>query len=81
MKIRPLLDEFLRAEGHTDMTVLTNTFCNFTNGPQMGRTVYPTHFTPLFIDLDITDFIFHTWYKKLFFIFLYVDISVVYVCT
>jgi len=34
MKIRPVRDEFLRADGHTDMTVLTDSCCNFMNSPK-----------------------------------------------
>jgi len=41
MNIRPVVDKFLHADGHTDMTVLTDTFCNFTNGPKMRGNVNP----------------------------------------
>ena len=40
MKIRPVGDEFLRADGHTYMTVLTDTCCNFTNGPKKWVGLY-----------------------------------------
>ena len=44
MNILPAVDKFLRADGHTDMTVLTDTFCNFTNGPKMrGGECTSTH--------------------------------------
>ena len=60
MNILPAVDKFLRADGHTDMTVLTDTFCNFTNGPKMrGGNVHPLTITKLLIDMDSTDFTAH----------------------
>ena len=43
MNIRPVVDEFLRADGHTAMTVITDTFCNFTNGPKNESDCTFTH--------------------------------------
>jgi len=60
MIIRPVVDKFLHTDGHTDMTVLTDTFCNFTNGPKMRGNVLPLTITNLFIDMDNTDFTFRT---------------------
>ena len=53
-------DEYLRADGHTDMTMLTDTFSTLTTGLKMNGTVHPICSTPLFIDMDSTDFTFHT---------------------
>jgi len=81
IKIPVVGDKILRADGHTSMTVLTGTLWNFTNGPKMSGTVHPLTITKLFIDRHSTEFTFHTLYERLFFVFLYVDISVVYVRT
>ena len=59
INIRPVVDKFLHADGNTDMTVLTDTFCNFTNGPKMRGNVHPLTSTKLFIDMDNTDFTVH----------------------
>jgi len=47
----------------------------------MSRTVHPLTITKLLIDKDRTESIFHIRYERLYFTFLYVDISVVYTRT
>jgi len=42
------------------MTVLTDTFWNSMNGPKMSGTVHPLKLTPIFMDMDSTDFTFQT---------------------
>jgi hypothetical protein len=43
MKTRPVETQFLRADGQTDMTMLTEIFCNFTNGPKNEWDCTATH--------------------------------------
>jgi len=37
MKIRPVAVELIHVGGWTDMTRLTDTFCNFANAPKKSR--------------------------------------------
>jgi hypothetical protein len=43
MKTRPVETQFLRADGQTYMTMLTEIFCNFTNGPNNEWDCTATH--------------------------------------
>jgi hypothetical protein len=45
MKILPVETEFLRADRQTDMTMITEIFCNITNVPnnEWNRTSTPPH--------------------------------------
>jgi hypothetical protein len=43
MKIRPVEAEFLRADGQTDMTMVTEIFLNFTKGSKIEWDCTSTH--------------------------------------
>ena len=60
MKIGPVEAEFLRANAHTDMTMLTNTFSNFTNWPKNECYSISSHLTTLYMDRYSTEFTFYT---------------------
>ena len=52
MKNCPVEDECLRADGQTDVMMLIEILCKFTNGPKMSGTVPPLALTPLFMDME-----------------------------
>jgi hypothetical protein len=60
MKIRPVEAEFLRADGQSNMTMVTKIFCNFIKGLKVSETVHPLTLTPLFMDRYSNYFTFHT---------------------
>jgi len=77
-KIRPVEAEFLRADGQTDMTMVTEIFCNLTKGPKNEWDCTSTQpHTAIYGEGQQS---LHTSYLigKIVFDILYVDISVAY---